>query len=285
VRSLIFLVKIILKILFKIKKRLFHQSNIRICSVRNHTVLLDVDSDIENFRADTYLSKEPETLDWVERYFRPGDVIYDVGANIGLYSLFAAKYLNGKCKIYAFEPESLNYAKLNINIYLNNLTGSIIPCCLALTDKVDFDQFYLHPDNFETVSDQNTLTPGSALHSFGHAEDYRQNKFQPFHIQGMIGVSLDYLWASWNIGFPNHIKIDVDGIEERIVAGGVDTFADRRLRSVLIEVSNADVERSPIIRKLLSVGFSIVDDFEIHSRDSLIGTEFENSVNVVFVRD
>jgi len=101
------------------------------CQVRGLAILLDVESEIEVFRAETYASKEPETLEWIERFFRSEDVIYDIGANVGLYSLFAAKHLNSRCKVYAFEPEALNYAKLNINIYINGLSGTIVPCCLG----------------------------------------------------------------------------------------------------------------------------------------------------------
>jgi FkbM family methyltransferase len=277
-------VRIVKRTVAHVAKRVINVSKVYSCKVRNHVVLLDVDSEIEKYRASTYVSKEPETLDWIERYFNQGDVMYDVGANIGLYSLFAAKHLSGNCKIFAFEPEALNYAKLNTNIYLNKLTGSIVPCCLALTDKIQFDNFYLNPNNFEEVTSDRYLTAGSALHSFGVAEDYRHDSFHPFHIQGMIGVSLDHLWKNWGIDFPNHIKIDVDGIEEKIIEGGLQTLSDRRLKSVLIEVSSDEIESSPIIQKLSSEGFKRVMDFELHSSVSLKGTDFENSINAVFIR-
>ena len=277
-------VRIVKRAVANVAKRIINLSKVYSCSVRNHVVLLDVDSEIEKYRASTYVSKEPETLDWIERYFGQGDVMYDVGANIGLYSLFAAKHLGGNCKIFAFEPEALNYAKLNTNIYLNKLTGSIVPCCLALTDKIQFDNFYLNPNNFGEVASDSYLMAGSALHSFGVAEDYRNDSFHPFHIQGMLGVSLDHLWKVWGIDFPNHIKIDVDGIEEKIVEGGLETLSDRRLKSVLIEVSSDEIESSPIIQKLSSEGFERVMDFELHSSVSLKGTDFENSINAVFIR-
>ena len=277
-------VRIFKRTVTNIAKRVIKVSKVYSCNVRNHVILIDVDSDIEQYRANTYVSKEPETLDWIERYFCQGDVMYDVGANIGLYSLFAAKHLSGNCKIFAFEPEALNYAKLNVNIYLNKLTGNIVPCCLALTDKVHFDNFYLHPDNFEEVISDRYLTAGSALHSFGVAEDYRNEAFHPFHVQGMIGVPLDYLWKVWGLDFPNHIKIDVDGLEEKIISGGLQTLSDGRLKSVLVEVSSEDIEHSPIVQKLVGEGFEQVKDFKLHSSTSLKGTNFENSVNTIFIR-
>ena len=67
-----------------------------------------------------------------------------MGSNVGLYSLFSAKKLNGAGKVYAFEPEGLNYPKLSRNIYLNNFSGLVIHCCIAVSDGLSFDVFHLH---------------------------------------------------------------------------------------------------------------------------------------------
>ena len=211
--------------------------------------------------------------------------MYDVGANIGLYSLFAARHLNGHCKVFAFEPEALNYSKLSKNIHLNDLSGVVIPCCLVITDQLCFDIFHLHPENFEKMVTGQALAAGSALHSFGVVEDYSGRDFQPIHVQGMVGVSLDYLWQSWDVDFPNHIKIDVDGLEDKIMAGATQTLRDRRLRSVLIEVSDKDGTADPILQQLLQAGFLRVTDFAAHSSELLKGTPYEGSVNSVFIRE
>ena len=255
------------------------------CNVRGRLILLEVESEIEKFRARTYASKEPETLDWIERYFHPGDVMYDIGANIGLYSLFAAKRLRGQCKVYAFEPEALNYGKLSKNIYLNGLSGVVLPCCVAVTDKLGFDIFYLNPENFEKMANGRGLVSGSALHNFGSAEDYNGRSFQPFHRQGTVGVPLDHLWRGWGLDFPNHVKIDVDGLEEKIIAGAVQTLEDRRLKSVLVEISAAKGGKDPILQRLTETGFVQVTDFAAHSSELQKGTPYENSVNCVFIRE
>lgn len=254
------------------------------CNVKGCVILLDVESEIEKGRADTYTTKEPETLEWIERYFSPEDVMYDVGANIGLYSLFAAKYLRGQCKVYAFEPEALNYAGLSRNIYLNGLSGVVLPCCVAVTDRMCFDTFYLNPNNFEKITG-GRLVSGSSMHSFGATVDYRGKPFQAFHQQGIVGVSLDHLWQVWGLDFPNHIKIDVDGLEEKIIAGAAQTLKDRRLKSVLVEVSQSKRDSDPIVQGFTQVGFSQVTDFNAHSSELLRGTPYEDSVNSVFIRE
>lgn len=265
-------------------ERVRGQRQIYKCRVKSHTISLEVQSEIERYRARTFSTKEPETLEWIERYFQPGDVFYDIGANIGLYSLFAAKHLGGQCRVYAFEPEALNYAQLSKNIFLNHLSGVVVPCCVAITDAVGFDRLYLNPDNFQGLAG-GQLVAGSSLHSFGVAKDYANKPFQPFHQQGVVGVTIDHLWQVWGVDFPNHIKVDVDGLEELIFAGARQSLADKRLRSVLVEVSTQMGGTDPILQSLSQNGFKQVTDFAAHSSEQLKGTPFEDSVNCVFIRE
>lgn len=203
------------------------------CRVGEQTVLLHVDSRVEGedasnremWRARTYATKEPDTLAWIDAVFREGDVIYDIGANIGQYSLYAAKRLRGNCTVLAFEPEALNYAKLNRNIVLNALTGTIIPYCLAVTEKMALSTFYVHD-----------FTPGAALHSWGRPVTQGGQPFSPRNRQGMVGLCLDDLTGRFGLPFPNHMKIDVDGTEADIVRGAPDTLSDPRLKTALVEV-------------------------------------------------
>jgi FkbM family methyltransferase len=198
------------------------------------TILLDVEADGEDtggsrnfelWRAQTYSTKEPDTLAWIDSFFRLGDVIYDIGANIGQYSLYAAKRLRGDCQVLAFEPEALNYAKLNRNIVLNGLVGTIVPYCLAVTERTELDRFFVK-----------TFAPGAALHALHRPVTQGEEPFPPQNQQGMMGVSLDDLTGRFGLPFPNHIKIDVDGIEDRIIRGAAGTLDGPGLRSVLVEV-------------------------------------------------
>ena len=209
-------------------------SSIVTCQVGEETILLDLDSgeggetrerNWELWRAQTYTTKEPDTLAWIDSFLRKGDVFYDVGANIGQYSLYAAKRLKGDCRVLAFEPEALNYAKLNKNIVLNGLSEAITAYCLAITDRSALDVFYVK-----------AFSPGASLHALGQPIGQGEKPFPPSHMQGMMGVSLDDLVGRFSLPFPNHIKIDVDGIEDLIVQGARRTLADPRLKSVLIEV-------------------------------------------------
>ena len=79
--------------------------------------ILDM-GELSRQRAYLFDTKEPETLKWINR-FEKEDTLLDIGANIGVYSIYAALK---KIKVIAIEPDSLNYALLNINIRKINLS-------------------------------------------------------------------------------------------------------------------------------------------------------------------
>jgi FkbM family methyltransferase len=245
------------------------------CQVGQESVLLDLDSDQagatrernwELWRAQTYATKEPDTLDWIDTFFHEGDVIYDVGANIGQYSLYAAKRLKGACKVLAFEPESLNYAKLNRNIALNGLSEAITAYCLAIAGRTGFDLFYVK-----------AFSPGASLHAWGEPIGQGDIPFAPSHCQGMFGVSLDDLVGLFALSFPNHIKIDVDGIEDQIVRAASHTLADPRLKTALVEVYMHQDIAAQIREMFLAHGFLL------HNARALT-YEPGTAQNLIFVR-
>ncbi len=63
----------------------------------------------------------------------PGSIVIDIGANIGMFSLYAA--LSGAEKVYAFEPSQEAFEILVENIKLNRLTGKIIPINKAVSNQ------------------------------------------------------------------------------------------------------------------------------------------------------
>jgi len=208
-------------------------STVRTCDVRGQSIRLELDSDQEqgegrNYelrRAGHYATKEPDTLDWIDTFARQGDTLYDVGANIGQYSLYAASKLSGDATILAFEPEALNFAKLNRNILLNGMGPSITAYPLAISDGLAIDHFY-----------SKAFRVGAALHALGRPITQGERPFEPQNRQGTVAVSLDELTGRFGLPFPTHIKVDVDGIEDRITEGARATLSDERLKSVLIEV-------------------------------------------------
>jgi FkbM family methyltransferase len=174
--------------------------------------------------------KEPETVKWMEAYVRKGDIFYDVGANVGPYSLIAAHL---GARVYAFEPESGNYGRLLQNIDANtngNGGPDIIPLSVALWDKHELQIMHLGIPG-----------PGGASHKFG-VENLEETAFRAKGVQvtqPVLSVQMDDLF-SWGLPMPNHIKIDVDGYENRVLAGASITIQSTEVRSVMCEIDHED---------------------------------------------
>jgi FkbM family methyltransferase len=177
------------------------------------------------WRVRTLLTKEPETIEWIDG-FAEGDVFWDIGANVGIYALYAAAHRD--IRVLAFEPAAGNYFLLNRSIELNGLDARVQAYCVAFSDS----------KRIEALNMQTTEL-GGALSSFGEPVDTFGRRFVPGFRQGMTGYAIDSFIAEFDPLFPNHIKIDVDGIEDRIVAGAAKTLADPRLRSLSIELDSA----------------------------------------------
>lgn len=194
------------------------------------------------WRVDSLHSKEPDTIEWL-RTINPGDVLYDVGANVGMYSILAAA--TRSARVFAFEPESQNYAILNTNILINALHERVTAYCLALADRFRLGELYL-----------SYFDPGGSLHSFGEAVDYQGKPSRPKFSQGSIGMTLDQVTAEMGLATPTHLKIDVDGLEHKIIAGARRVLAQATLRSVLVEVNTNMEEHWQIIDAMLEHGFT-----------------------------
>ena len=218
-------------------------------------------------RVESLMTKEEDTIEWINN-FAENSVLWDVGANVGVYSLYAA--IRRHATVLAFEPLAANYYILNRNIQLNQLGNNIHAYCVAFSEKT-------------MVGVLNSPSPdmGSAVNNFGEAGErsrYTQGAFDPF-TQGMVGFSLDDFIRYFNPDFPNHIKIDVDGIEVPILQGARQTLRDSRLQSVLVELSlTHESETSDAIILLKEAGF------EFAGRGAIQGNANEKAANHYFIR-
>lgn len=208
----------------------------RTYTIGDTPMLVEAGNPRELSRIKAYVRKEPDTVEWINSHVRPDDVFYDIGANIGLYSILAARRLAGRGKVYSFEPESQNYASLNRNVYLNGLSDSITTLCVAVSDESRIDTFYV----------RGQLRAGEAIHQFRQAKDDFGRPFSPVHQQGMFGITLDDLCYSYDLDFPTHIKVDVDGHEHAVVVGARRVLRDPRLQTVLLEITENPDERDEI---------------------------------------
>lgn len=255
------------------------------CLVRGLNIRLDTQSEVDAFREETYASKEPETLDWIDQNFSAGEVLYDIGANVGLYSLYTAMRFKGKCCVLSIEPESQNFAKLNQNIFINGLSDSITSCCLAMVDRIGIGTLNIHPYAYETWNIKGRLVSGPAMHAFESQVDHSGKSFKPLHRQGVMSATVDSLWSNFQCPFPNHIKIDVDGPELSVVRGMEKTLKDSRLRTVLVELEGETGASMELRAILISNGLKEKASFAEVSKGMKKAERFAKSYNSVFVRE
>ncbi|MBL0058311.1 MAG: FkbM family methyltransferase [Elusimicrobia bacterium] len=182
--------------------------------------------------------KEPETIQWLETHLRRGDVFFDVGANVGAYSLVAAKATH--CRVFAFEPMAANYMRLVENILRNACGGAVVALPLALSDRTEMARFHLA--SLETgAAEHEGLTPDGA---------------RPAGLfQDLVCVRLDSAMDLFSLPAPNHLKLDVDGAEFRILTGGEITLRRPELRSILMEVDRSRSDEGQLCAALYAAGF------------------------------
>jgi FkbM family methyltransferase len=235
---------------------------------------LFVANSLERYRCETFFSKEPETIEWINTYFEKEDTFYDVGANIGVYSIYAAiRYPN--MSVLSFEPYINNYWRLCQNINLNNVVN-IIPLNLALSDSTSIEEFFIKDERV-----------GSSGNQIGENIDENGQFFETLNRFHVPCYSFDNFIKEFSLPIPNHIKIDVDGVEDKIVAGMKHTLLNSSLKSILVEINHNDKKGESIIKLFQDSGFSIdkrLNALPNHSRNRRKGTASENAENIIYVR-
>ena len=183
-------------------------------------------------RMDRIMSKEPETIKWINS-FTKDSVFFDVGANIGIYTLYSAVMRENT--VYSFEPHSASFKNLLDSINLN---------------KLDKCQAYVK-NMHEGVADNKVGQRGNYYH-------------------GCTEMHLDYLVGKGILPQPTHIKIDVDGFEDRVIKGSYATI--QKCKSVLIEIDNKHIE---FVQKIKDLGLTLQSQ---HKRN-------EEEFNYIFSND
>ncbi len=237
-------------------------------------------------RVRSLFTKEPITIAWLDS-FAEGDSLFDVGANLGMYTIYAA-VMRG-AKVIAFEPESLNYAELNKNIYLNQLHGQVLAYCLALSDVDKLDKLLL--SDFGIGISSHDFEENSWTSDKKFAADWivsRDNRLE----QGCVGRRLDSLVAE-GLPVPGHIKIDVDGLEHRLIDGMLETLRRPELKTVLIEINFDNPKNLEAVEKITSLGWRYSwDQLRTHRTvkfrvDQIKGYQErrQGGLNYIFYRD
>ena len=217
--------------------------------VRDLEIQVRVGSLLELWRCKTYASKEPETLDWIDS-FAPGEVLFDVGANIGLYTLYAAAR---GITVHGFEPEAQNFASLAFNLLQNRFANA--SCyCVALSDREGIGSLFV-----------TSAAAGDSQHNLGAENPFYKRSY--VGKQGSFCTTLDRLCFELGLTVPNHVKLDVDGIEPEILAGAQRLVRHPSFKSLLVEVNTFDGKAARTLEVAQQAGLRVASSAKREYRD------------------
>ena len=219
----------------------------------------------ERGRALTFNEKEPETLEWIRTYMRPGEVLWDVGANVGTYSIFAAAL---GLHVYAFEIYPGNCSRIIENERENFFeSGYVVACGIGLADYPGVSLVHL-----------SSFQKGSSLHVMDLGERGSPSWKEMSVYAGFS--SAEHLISTGGMESPHHIKVDVDGSEQDVLEG----FGDRLglLRTASVEYHDNVLER--LTDFFASHGFRRHEWSIPTSYDRNKGTRWDGFGNALFVK-
>lgn len=195
-----------------------------------HPITLAIESPVDYHLRTHSCAKEPETVEWLEGTLRPGDVIYDIGANVGAYSLVAAKFGGRSVRVFAFEPSFATFHQLCRNILLNDCQDNISPFFLAFAEETRLASFRY-----------SSLASGTSSHGLVSKESGVNGHGGTIQMP-LMAYRLDDWVRHFQAPLPTHLKLDVDGDESQILRGAGEVLQHAGLRAVLVEATEAQLQ-------------------------------------------
>jgi FkbM family methyltransferase len=239
--------------------------------VPNHGLQFVVENDLEEYRVNSIFEKEPETIEWMNR-FNGNSVFFDIGANIGIYTLYSVSR-HHDLSVFAFEPVSNNYASLLRNVWANNY-ANVKSFHVALSDKECLTELFL--------SDLRIGNSGAQINS---PVDDKGGGFEALRVEKVLCVSVDRLIQQFGFPVPSYVKIDVDGHESDILNGMISTLRSESFKSLLVEFNSQD-QFTYWKERLAAAGLALDHGFDNVPNHSGVRRQSKGSVarNYIFSR-
>ena len=254
-------------------KDFIHENSYTKIIILNNKISFYTPNQLTEWRVKTFFTKEPETLEWIDGFQKEKFIFWDIGANIGLYSIYnALKNINSET--ISFEPSSSNLRVLSRNVSINNLNKNIKLLPVALTNH----------DNSFLLMNEREFVEGGALNTFGENFNYKGENFEPRMSYKTLGMSINYLIENKILEVPDYIKIDVDGIEHLILQGADKYLDNKKLKSLSIEINeDFKAQYNSVLEIMKKNNFRILHKKRNESVLSK-SKEFANTYNYIFVR-
>ena len=281
-KVLVFVLKFLEKIIFQpinkkllvyIKKTL-EDSSYKTKKVNDKNLLFFTPNDLCEMRVETLFTKEPETIKWIDNFsVKSNSTFWDIGANIGLYSIYAAaKHKN--LNVISFEPALSNLRVLSRNISINNFSNKIKIFQVALSNKKNtFQEF-----------NESIFQEGGSLNTFGEKFGFDGNLINKKNTYSIYGTTLNYLVENEILEIPDYIKIDVDGIEHLILSGANKFLKNDKIKGICVEINEKFLQQKKSISDLLiNSNFTFQDKATV--RDKNVNDDFSETFNFFYIKN
>jgi len=214
-------------------------------TVNGISFTLQCNNYVTHFRWFLFKKKEPEVRKFIDEYLKDGDIFFDIGSNVGVFTIYACKR-HPEISVYCFEPEYSNLHALKENIQHNKLLDRVKIWGVGVSEFIGFSELHLQD-----------MRQGAACHTESReAICFTDEGYKVVWSEGITCASLDYICDQIGV-VPNAIKIDTDGNEDKILRGGVKTLANDKLRALVIEMPDEEGKRDYCWRVLESSGFRV----------------------------
>lgn len=273
-----YLVKIIDKLIFFLSRKsiisnfkdFINNDSYKSINIEKKEIKFFIPNTVTEWRVDTLLSKEPETIKWIDEFDGEKKIFWDIGANVGIYSIYAVvKHQN--IEVVSFEPSFSNLRTLSRNISINNLEDRITIFPLPLSNS----------DNKFQMMEESEFIEGWSMNSFGTGLNFEGKDFKSKNKYKIYGCSIDKILNDRILKKPNFLKIDVDGIEHLILEGARDYLADKELKSILVEINeNFKDQFEGVLNILKKSNFKFIEKKQ--DKELARSKEFNKTFNYFF---
>lgn len=191
----------------------------------------------------SYYSYEHKVKQFIKKHSPNYNTFFDIGACIGDYSLWMAKL---GYDVYSFEPVGENYVALTQNIAQNNLENKITPLKMGLGSQPGTETFNIRLDNKGASS--------------------RDNAYKSAKKETVVIETLDSIMAIHNLSADKKylIKIDAEGMEEEVMAGGRNFFNTVKNALIIMEVTLTQKEKiEGMLKGFDNYRIEPVDEFNV----------------------
>lgn len=171
-----------------------------------------------------------EEFNLIKDILKEDDIVFDIGANIGFYTIWMSKFIGNAGRIHSFEPDNKSFERLNKNIVLNNIQSYTVSNRLAIADTCK----------------QLKFTEGRDGEN--HIVYEPENNYQI-----ITSTTIDNYIADYKIEKIKYIKIDIEGFEYQALLGAMDTLHQKKVDIIQLEI-NSQISNSGIsIGQLLTL--------------------------------